>query len=182
MILILINGCTARISQIKDYGDIQNYGRSFINKELLIGLSVEMTPDDPNALMNSPFKSKKLLVINIKMKNIGRSQVVINRENIAIFTEDGKSFIPLDKESAARRASGPFGIYQVLFLSNIGRGYHKFGLDRQIVLGPGEEKKGYLFYKVKDKYYDLAKDGEIRILFAEVNMVENIEYKIKLGK
>ena len=145
-LLIIMTGCTARISRVVDYGDFLNYEKKFVGSDLVVRVSIQERPEDLNFLMNRPFKSMKLFVVNIKMKNTGPNKLVINRQDIALITKDGRKFIPLKKKDAIARITGPMGIYRVLLLSNITYGYHIFGLDSQVVLNSGEEKTGYLFY------------------------------------
>ena len=182
LLIILIIGCTARVARIPDSGSILDYRKVFKENDLTVAISIQDRPEDPNFLMNRAFKSIKLLVVKIKMKNTGEHRLIINRQDIVLVTEDGRNFIPLNKDAAVDRVEGPLGIYRLRFLGNVADRYRAFGLDEQIVLDPGKEISGYLYYKVKRKYYDPAKAGDIRLLFSRTNVVDSIEYRLKIGE
>jgi len=144
-------------------------------------MSIQEKPENPNPSMNIPFRSMKLLAINAKMKNTGQDRLVVNRYNITLTTKDGRIFVPLSKSAAADCDKGPFNIYRFLSIRSVSYGYYAFGLDEHIVLNPGEEKSGYLFYRVS-KYYDQAKEADVRILFYRISSIHSTELRLKLGE
>jgi hypothetical protein len=182
LLLIMMTACTARIARIQDYGDYLKYTKVRTGEDLGIGVTILEKPGDANFLMNRSFKGINLFVINVKMKNLGRDTLIIKRQDIPIITKDNTKFTPLSKDSAVICATGPLGIYRTIFLQNIGYGYQAFGLDEKIILAPSEEQNGYLFYRVRSKYYEQVKEGEIHILFSRINLIENSIFRLKIGE
>lgn len=181
-LLISMTGCTARLTRIQDYGDYLKYEKVQTGEDIGIGVTILEKPDDPNFLMNRSFKSIKLFVVNIKIKNLGQDAIIINRQDIVLITKDNTTFVPLSKDEAVTSATGPLGIYRGLFFQNIGYGYQAFGIEEKVILSPGEQRNGYLFYKVRSRYYELAKEGEIRILFSRIHVMEDFLFRLPFVK
>jgi hypothetical protein len=180
VLFVLVTGCTARVKQITAYSEKANYKTTYY-KELEVHVKFKGRPGDRNFLMNRTFKGLKMVAIEINMKNKSDYRLVINREDIVLISTDNNRYYPLSREDAARRASGPAGIYQVFSLGKIHYGYLVYGLDEKVVLDPEEQKSGYLFYKVYKEDNESARNGKIKILFSRMDSIDNRQYVLPLA-
>ena len=181
ILLVLLTGCTTRITRSTDYDNISKYENVFTGEKFVIGFVIKEKTDDPNFLVDRPFKGLKMLAINIMIVNKSQETLVINRNDIALLSKDGSKYNPISKDKAALRAIGPLSMYGILF-RKIAYGYHTFGFNEQIVLNPGEKKAGYVFYKVNSKDYDLIKKSDMQIMLRQIRQSDFSEYRFKLGE
>ena len=173
-------GCTAQIIGIGDRGTDLQLARAVVSQDLEVRALVQERPLNPTGMLDREFRRLGLLVVRIAIRNTGRHTLSIARPDIVVVAGDGKKFVPIKKEEAVATATGPLGLYRLLFFwRDIGYGYQAFGLDERIVLGPSDDRVGYVFYRV-DGQYDRAAAGDLRMLVYRIHILDPNEYTFGL--
>jgi hypothetical protein len=182
VLLLALAGCgTARITRLDTRPGIEAYDAHAVDDVLAIGVQIEDRPGDKRFWLNARFRDRGLLVLSAKLRNTGRERLLLQRRDLVVTTRNGRKLVPLTPVEAVDRAKGVLGVYRPLSLGTIHYGYDTYALPDLVILGPGEEAAGYLYFAAGEDQWDEAKQGRLRVRFVRYDIVGESEYGVSLS-
>lgn len=150
--IVYVVGCAASIKNLPQYETVQDY-QYFVNAgDLAIGLEFIERPDRRNPFLNRPFRERGILALSARLQNLGANPIAVSVQSMALLTDDGP-LRAVTRSSAARAMSHSFRrtAQQALLFSEVRYGYLRYGFPDVVLLEPGEEDVGFIFFQLSDE-------------------------------
>src|SRR5262249_822621 len=128
--------------------------------------------DDTHPILSKPFREQGILALDMRFKNNGKdADIVLSTRDLLLELESGERVPALQQN----KKDSLFG--RSLYDSIV---YETYGLPAEVVIKPGQERSGLVFFKVRDAY-EKAKSGSITIQFSRVEVTKQVlQYNVRL--
>lgn len=181
-LLAILYGCAAQ-GRKPDLKAIDHYPMYFHSSELDIHAIGE---EDLSALNGNKaffYRSAGLLLLNLNIKNMSPHTIIIDRESIYLLTENDIKFPSISGNDAIEAyMDGWFGLKQFLVTPDIVDTCRSKSMQGYVSIAPHQNINTYVFFKVNEKKYNAAINGELFLNIKKVQIIDDIQYKLNNKK
>jgi hypothetical protein len=177
-LLTILYGCAAQ-GKKPDLKKIDYYPMYFHSSGLEIHAIGEKDLRALNGNSVTFYKTSGLLLLNLNVRNTSPYAILIDRSSIYLLTESDMQFPSISGNDALEvYMHGWFGFKQLLVPPDIVDTCRSKSMQNNVSIEPYKNINTYIFFKVDEKNYNAALNGELFINIKRVQIVDNIQYKL----